>query len=345
MGLDQLTPAGTAFVTMLQTRLRESPYAGPVLNDATKVLLRYELLEEPYRRGLNRHRAVRASSDFSSLRFPVFVREEFRHNGAIIPLIQTRSELEAALGRVLLRGFRLDELPVVEFCDTRDSQGRYRKYTAYVVRAEVMPRSLEVGSGWMLKHGAADFNEQTLLAEREYARRSVRSAAAGDFRAGRHRVPPDDYAIKDGTIETWEINTNPTVGPGSRTSCPARCSRCASRRATIQPPFSGRHRSAGRCAGRRHNRRSARRAQAGHRVGSRAEEAGPAPGVAEAARSAAGAIRGGCPDAGSLGGPGSAPTTMTWGPRRLPEPLREPVADHPYHVGPHHHWRRELGIV
>ena len=221
MGLDQLTPAGTAFVTRLQTRLRESPYAGPVLNDTTKVLLRYELLEELYRRGLNRHRAVRASSDFSSLRFPVFVREEFRHTGAISPLLYTRRELEAALGRVLLRGFRLDGLLVVEFCDTRDSQGRYRKYTAYVVRSEVMPRSLEVGSAWMLKHGAADFNEQTLLAEREYVLTSPHEAQLREiFALAGIEYGRIDYAIKDGTIETWEINTNPSVGPGTRTVVP-----------------------------------------------------------------------------------------------------------------------------
>lgn len=221
MALDQLTPAGVRLVTELQARLRDSPAAGPVLNDPRRVLLRYELLEELYRRGLNRHRAVRAAGDLGMVRFPVFLREEFQHTGARSPLLRTRTELEAALGRALLRGYRLEELLVVEFCQTADPEGRYRKYTAYVVGSEVIPRSLEVGKRWMLKHEAALFTESNLLEERAYVFGNPHEAelrkifALSGIEYGRI-----DYALKNGTAETWEINTNPTVGPGDRKTVP-----------------------------------------------------------------------------------------------------------------------------
>lgn len=221
LGLDQLTTGGTRLVSELQAQLRASPGAGPVLNDPRSTLLRFELLEELYRRGLNRHRAVRAAADIRGIRFPVFLREEFRHTGSLSPLLHSHAEVERALGRAVLQGHRLEELLLVEFCDTVDAHGLYRKYAAYVVGSEVIARGMARGRRWMLKADGVEFSEEMLLEERAYVlsnpyehqlRRIFELAGAGFGRI--------DFAVKDGEVETWEINLNPTIGPGRHSVMP-----------------------------------------------------------------------------------------------------------------------------
>ena len=219
--LDQLTSGGVRLVRELQAQLRACPAAGRVLNDPQTALLRFELLEKLYREGLNRHRAARASDDLETLRFPVFLREELRHTGSLSPLLHSSAELERALGRAVLKGHRLKDLLVVEFCETVDAEGCYRKYAAYGVGSEIVPRSLARGRGWMLKHEEVEFSEAMLLEEREYVLanphehelRRIFAVAGIDY----GRI---DYALKDGAVETWEINTNPTIGPGHRAVVP-----------------------------------------------------------------------------------------------------------------------------
>jgi hypothetical protein len=213
--LDQLTPGGTRLVCELQALLRAALNPGAVLNDPQTALQRFELLDLLHRQGLNRHRVARASGDLGALRFPVFLREELRHTGSLSPLLCSSAELERALGRAVLQGYRLKELLFVEFCATADPEGCYRKYAAYAVGSAIIPRSLARGRGWMLKHEEVEFGEAMLIEEREYVfanpheheLRRIFALAGIDY----GRI---DYALKDGAVETWEINTNPTIGPG-----------------------------------------------------------------------------------------------------------------------------------
>jgi hypothetical protein len=219
--LDQLTPGGIQLVSELQAQLRASPAVPRVLNDPNVALPRLKLLEELHRQGLNRHRAVRATGSLVGLSFPVFLHEDYRHTGSLSPLLHSHTELEGALGQALLRGYRLEELLVVEFCDTRDAEGRYRKYTAYVVGSEVIARTMARGPAWMLKAEGVDFSEEMLLEERAYVLANPyedqlrRIFALAGVQYGRI-----DFAIKGGTVETWEINTNPTVGPSRQKVMP-----------------------------------------------------------------------------------------------------------------------------
>jgi len=212
--LDQLTPGGLRLVSELQRELRASPAVNCVLNDPEKALLRMPLLEELYLQGLNRHRAFRATGDLREARFPLFLHEDFRHSGSLSPLLHTPPELKRALGRAVLQGHRLKDLLVVEFCETADAEGRYRKYTAYVVGSEVIARTMGRGRNWMLKADGVEFSEEMLLEERAYVlanpyedqlRRIFELVGIGYGRI--------DFSMKDGAIETWEINTNPSVGP------------------------------------------------------------------------------------------------------------------------------------
>ena len=125
--------------------------------------------------------------------------------------------MEAAIGRVLLQGESAEELVIIEFCDTADANGFYRKYAAFVVDGRVMPRTLSYSREWMLKFQGSEFSRAMVEEELEYVRanphaeplREIFSLAGVDY----GRI---DYAMKDGRVQTWEINLNPTVGRGSR---------------------------------------------------------------------------------------------------------------------------------
>ncbi len=213
--LDQLEPEGRRLLGEVYEQLTGAGQGVRVLNHPEKTLRRYDLLEELYRVGLNRHRAARAVGEFSGLRYPVFLREEHRHTSAATGLLNSPPELEAELGRALVRGLRLENLLVVEFYETVDSEGYYRKYAAFIVGAEIIPRSLNHGRSWALKHSGTDFTREMLDEERIYVLGNPhedqlrRIFAAGQVEYGRI-----DYSVRGGVVETWEINLNPTIGRG-----------------------------------------------------------------------------------------------------------------------------------
>lgn len=187
------------------------------LNDPRRTLRRLGLLQELHRRGLNRFTAVRADGDLDSLRYPVFLREERMHHGNLTPLLHSRAELDRAVGACMVRGFRPGEMLVVEFQDTGDDGGLYRKYAAFIVGERVVARSLALGRSWMLKHHGTEWSRPVVEEERDYilenphAEQVARIARIAGVGYGRI-----DYALLDGEVQTWEINLNPTIGRGLR---------------------------------------------------------------------------------------------------------------------------------
>ncbi len=213
--LCRLTDGMGLFLRELHGRLSREPGLR-FLNDPSRTLKRLPLLEELARRGLNEFRAARATGDFASLRYPVFLRSERAHDGALSPLLQSPREVEAAVARAVILGRReVRDLLVVEFCDTADSDGYYRKYSAYVVGDRVLPRSMEYGRGWMLKHAGCEYSQKMLDEERAYVLANPhepelsRIFAIAGIQYGRI-----DYAIKAGRVQTWEINLHPMIGRG-----------------------------------------------------------------------------------------------------------------------------------
>ena len=184
------------------------------LNTPTRTLLRLELLDALWRADRNDFRAARATEDWSGLRYPVFLRSERSHDGALSPLLKSRREVDAAIGRALLYGRALGDLLLVEFCDTADADGRYRKYSAFIVGKQVLPRNLEVARHWVVKDDAREYSRTALLEERDYVFGNPHERELADIFAlagvGYGRI---DYAIKDGRLQTWEINSHPTIGP------------------------------------------------------------------------------------------------------------------------------------
>lgn len=212
--LEQLSAPMERLVAHLHAQL--SACAGVrTLNHPGRTLRRYELLRELSRLGRNQHRAVRASEDLGGLRYPVFLRGERTHDGALSPLLHDAREVEAWIGRLVVVGRQLEELLIMEFCDTADANGIYRKYAAFIVGDQILPRSLDLGHDWMLKRHGTEFGTEPLAEEWEYVHtnpherelREIFAIAGVDY----GRI---DYSMQDGRIRTWEINLHPTLGRG-----------------------------------------------------------------------------------------------------------------------------------
>ena len=214
--LDQLN-AGTAdLLAEIYTQLKDVPGIR-FLNHPAKTLQRFELLTELNRQGLNEFGAVRASSDRHNLRFPVFIRNERLHEGALSPLLNSEREIKTAIGRAFVQGHKLNDLLIVEFCDTANEAGYYRKYAAFVVGKKVIPRSLNYGREWMLKHSQTEFTMPMVEEELEFVSQNPHQEQLRKiFDLANVEYGRIDYAIKDGRVQTWEINLNPTIGRGLR---------------------------------------------------------------------------------------------------------------------------------
>lgn len=214
--LDQLNPANAKLVTEIYQQLKEVPGIR-FLNNPTKTLRRFDLLTELSQRGLNEFRAIRAASGRNNLRYPVFIRNERLHEGALSPLLNSEPEIRHAIGRALVQGHKLKDLLIVEFCDTANDAGYYRKYAAFVVGRKVIPRSLNYGREWMLKHSQTEFTMPMVQEELEFVSQNPHEQQLLEiFELANVEYGRIDYAIKDGRVQTWEINLNPTIGRGLR---------------------------------------------------------------------------------------------------------------------------------
>ncbi len=214
--LDELNPAMQRVIEDLHSQL-EGRDGVRILNHPARTLRRYDLLVELARRNLNAFRAARAGEDLGGLRYPAFLRSQRDHEGAISPLLHSSAAVEAGIGRALVQGHRLRDLLVVEFCPTADENGFYRKYAAFIVGNRVVARSLNYGREWMLKFGGNAYSRSMVLEERDYVLSNPHEAQLAEiFRIGGVEYGRIDYSLKDGRVQTWEINLNPTIGRGSR---------------------------------------------------------------------------------------------------------------------------------
>ena len=146
--LERLSPGMLRFVRALVGQFEGSDGVR-FLNHPSRTMGRFALLETLARLGRNEFRAERVTGDYRALRFPVFLRSEREHGGPLSPLLHSSRDVDAAVGRALAQGFRLDDLLVVEFCDTADARGLVRKYGAFVVGDRVIPKSLAVSCDWL----------------------------------------------------------------------------------------------------------------------------------------------------------------------------------------------------
>ncbi len=197
---------------------------GPVrvLNDPMRSLLRFELLRALHERGLSRFNAYRLRERAAPARFPVFVRPEFGIPEHPLRLLNSPAELRAATEAWQARTGSLEGLLAIEFCDTADASGVYRKYGAFVVGERIVPRHLFFSRAWHV--ALADLAEPGLLAEeRAYLEENPHARElAAICRLARISYGRIDYGVLGGRPQLWEINTNPMIASEISAAIPAR---------------------------------------------------------------------------------------------------------------------------
>lgn len=221
---DDLPPGGYLFADLerldddtrrraaeLWQRLHDKGPDYRLLNHPTQTMRRYELLDTLAERGVNQHRAYRASDGTQPERFPVFLRREDDHAGTQSELLNDQRQLDEALTTLRRADHDLTGWLIVEFLDTADSDGIYRTYATFNLGGMLVPAHVLFSSFWVVKtvrlvdtHLLHQETEYLDSAPREDELRAIFELARVDY----GRI---DYSLVDGKVEVWEINTNPIL--------------------------------------------------------------------------------------------------------------------------------------
>jgi len=180
-------------------------------NNPACVQRRHEMLCDFHARGWNRFRPYRAAEIHRISRFPVFFRDALQHGGNLTDLLASPEEVNKALRKLVSEGHCPRDLLAVEFCDTRDASGVYRKYSAFMVGEQIIPRTMSFSHRWMIKH--PDLTSPAFVQEaRQYVDSNPHEAELRRlFEAARVQYGRMDYGLCEGNVQVWEINTNPMV--------------------------------------------------------------------------------------------------------------------------------------
>jgi hypothetical protein len=213
----RLEPEHRNILCDLHDRLAEMHGPARVLNDPARSLRRFELLRRLYDVGLNAFNVHRASDRDVRPRPPAFIRHEGRNPFDRPEIARNPQQYMALLHGTRWQSGTLRDVMSIEFCDTADARGIYRKYGAFVVGDRIVPRHIFFSRSWHIR--VADLTGPEFAAEElEYLqsnphadtlREVARTAGVGYGRI--------DYGLLDGRPQVWEINFN----PGLVTNTPA----------------------------------------------------------------------------------------------------------------------------
>lgn len=228
-----LTPACYAFtdfdrLTTKETFLAREVWdalnrAGmPLLNHPARTMRRYELLRMLKEEEINLFDVYRITEHRAPKNFPVYLRFYDEHQGSWSDLIKDAQHLEKVTNALVDRGDDRDRLILEEFLDTKDERGFYRKYSAFAVGERVVPRHIFYSKKWVVR--TPDFvDEATIAAELDFVNTNPhRDQLEHIFKLSRTQLGRIDYALVDGKVQVWEINSNPQLMSARDGGGPAR---------------------------------------------------------------------------------------------------------------------------
>jgi hypothetical protein len=190
-----------------------------VLNDPGNFLSRFELLQALEQRGINGFAACRAGGAEPPRRYPVFLRREWGTLWQTPALLHSRDEYDAA---VRAAG-ATDGLLAIEYRDTADASGIYRKYGCFIIGDRIVPRHLFFSRDWWVKH--PDLLEPAWLRE-EMAYAGNEDPCAATLlevaRLANLSYGRIDYTLAGGSPQIWEINITPMLVMSPGTELPQR---------------------------------------------------------------------------------------------------------------------------
>lgn len=210
--IDQISSAQREITALCWQELSRASSEIKLINHPHRVLCRYELLETCFQQRRHSFQVFRASDFARCGGFPVFLRLEREHTGSLSGLLYSRQALLRALAKALLKGYRLCDMMIVEYCDTADSSGVFQKYSAFIVGGTIVPHSIVHSSNWVTKWAARSADPDLVRQELEYIENNPHADWLRETFAianiGYGRI---DYGVKDSVPHVWEINTNPTI--------------------------------------------------------------------------------------------------------------------------------------
>ncbi|MCP4327197.1 MAG: hypothetical protein GY791_02010 [Alphaproteobacteria bacterium] len=209
--LERLDPKSRTEATRFWHLLKSCGHPIELLNHPNRAAMRYELLRKLYETGHNAFNVYRLAEGRLPARYPVFVRAENDHLGARSDLLKDAAELATCIDETLDRGVARDSVLIEEFIDTVSDDGVYRKYSAFKIGKEIIPAHIFFSKDWNVKKGdIAD--ESTIREEREFIENNNFSDQVRDiFAIAEIDYGRIDFGIKDGRVQTWEINTHPVI--------------------------------------------------------------------------------------------------------------------------------------
>jgi len=180
-------------------------------NHPTLSMSRFELLRNLYKSDINKFNIYHPWEMTHTIRLPVFIRRKNDHFGPRSPLIYNFEMLNRYLHESM-KIYPRDEIMIVEYIDTADEQGIFRKYAAILAGDTFIPTHLHFSNDWAVKNAALkedaltmeelDFVSIPCIHEQEI--RDIFRMADIDY----GRI---DYSTYDGKIQVWEINSNPMI--------------------------------------------------------------------------------------------------------------------------------------
>jgi hypothetical protein len=195
------------------------------LNDPRKVSGRHELLRRLHALGRSDFRAYRLDELPASLRFPVFVRREREHDGALTELLPDEAALRTALRRLAWprTRHRRDDLLVVEYRDSSAVDGRHVRLAALRIGDAIIPRYYTFSHHWMVKTDRRLVEPTLAAVEHEYVTKNPhREWIRETFEIAEIDYGRIDYGLVEARPQAWEINTNPSLGRRVRSSARTR---------------------------------------------------------------------------------------------------------------------------
>ena len=220
--LERLSDAQLDFAKQIWSTLSARPESYRLLNDPSKALRRYELLKALHANGTNQFQAYRLNNGRLPEKFPLFLRRESEHDGAISPLLNSREEMDRAVADLTSKGVPRGDLLAVEYCETADSTGLYRKYSAFRVADRLLARHALFSRKWVVKL-ADETHDQWVKEETEYLESHPHAAELQKiFDVASIDYGRIDYSLLNGRIQVWEINTNPNITSSPMKIAPGR---------------------------------------------------------------------------------------------------------------------------
>ena len=207
--LDRLSDYEIDAATEIARALLAVPGAA-IVNWPNRVLGRYALLRRLYEAGSNSFNVWRLDEHRLPTHYPVFIRRERDALGPESLLLRDETEYRAAITALQNSGKGLGGRIAVQFCQQTNGDGVYRKYGAFCFRGHVVPQHLFLSRDWNVKRSSIELSPAMIEEEERYVfdnphaeqLRVIFEHAQIDF--GRA-----DYAVVNGRIEIFEINTNP----------------------------------------------------------------------------------------------------------------------------------------